>query len=212
MKIWAVSVGRSIGVFTCWKDLFASVSGYPDAVYKEFNTRLEADLFLQQSGCKRKACDDDAAPAHAHKKKKQDTDEGPYVLYFDGACKNNGTKQCVAGAGFVIKNKHGTVVLSGTKHMGAVTNNAAEYAALELGLEAAIKMGASPLRVRGDSELVVKQVNGEYKARHPVMAACLARVKQLIDQIDIVVVEHVPRAQNSEADAMANKAVTDKKI
>lgn len=237
MKIWAVATGRKVGVFTTWNDVISSIAGYRAPVFNEFTTHVEADAWIQKfklrdalksnvavggheeavdghAGLKRSASDSDSdyvvGEGHTDKKHKKESSVH-HVLYFDGACRNNGKPTSIAGAGFVIKDEGGVTVVSGTKYLGAGTNNIAEYAGLEAGLAAAVKAGFKNLIVRGDSELVIKQVNGEYKARNPNMLGCFMRVIHIIARFDTVKFEHIRRDLNSDADAMANRAIEEKK-
>ncbi len=128
-------------------------------------------------------------------------------LYCDGAARGNPGP---AGAGAVIVNPAGHIVAKVGKFLGDETNNVAEYVGLILGLKRAKAMGIKELEVLADSELVVKQVNGEYavKAEHlqPLHAEAVALLKAF-DQIEI---RHIPREENGQADAMSNRAIDER--
>ena len=134
-----------------------------------------------------------------------------YYLYFDGLCepKNPGG---VATYGFVIKDEEGNVVCKGKGLVGAgmfgddVTNNVAEYTALIKGLECFLEKGLKgPLVVRGDSQLVIRQLKGEYKVKSPRMKPLYEKVKELIKGLDVTF-EWVPREKNEEADSLSREA------
>ncbi len=126
-------------------------------------------------------------------------------LYCDGASRGNPGP---AGAGALLKEKAGGRVLARlSRGLGRATNNEAEYAALLLGLEEARRMGAARISVRADSELVVKQINGEYRVRHPVMRQRHQEAMRLLATFTAWEARHIPRELNSEADRLANLAV-----
>ncbi len=91
--------------------------------------------------------------------------------------------------------------------MGVTTNNVAEWSALIAGLEAALELGIRDLGVRLDSELVVKQLSGEYRVKHPALQPLYTRAKSLLRRFDRVDVAHVRRKENADADALVNRAL-----
>jgi ribonuclease HI len=127
-----------------------------------------------------------------------------YVLYCDGASRGN---PGAAAIGYVLLDSRGEEVLARGEAIGNQTNNVAEYRALVQGLQAAADLGIAALRVRMDSELVVRQVLGRYRVRHaglvPLHAAALAQRARFAH----FAIEHVPRASNARADALANAAL-----
>ena len=130
-----------------------------------------------------------------------------YVLHCDGASRGNPGR---ASIGFVLYDAQGNEVLGRGEVLGdAITNNVAEYTALLRGLEAALAHGVRRIRARLDSELVVRQVRGEYRVRHaglqPLHATVCARIREFAS----FTIEHVPRAENQRADALANAALDD---
>jgi ribonuclease HI len=94
-----------------------------------------------------------------------------------------------------------------TRYLGHATNNIAEYRALILGLEAVRRRGAAEVRARMDSELVVRQVSGQYKVRNPQLRLLHAQVMDLARSFRRFTIEHVPRAANALADRLANQAI-----
>ena len=93
------------------------------------------------------------------------------------------------------------------KYIGIATNNAAEYMALILGLREAAKLGAIKIRVRGDSELVIKQMRGEYRVKNPALKQLFDQAQILVDRFESVGFEHNFREHNSLADKLANLAM-----
>jgi ribonuclease HI len=128
------------------------------------------------------------------------------TIYTDGASRNNPGE---AGAGAFIM-RDGRPLERLARYLGTTTNNIAEYTAAIMGLEYAVQTGARRVKLLADSELLVKQVNGQYKVKNEGLKPLHARVKELIARIDSVEVQYIPRAQNKEADALANKAIDEK--
>jgi ribonuclease HI len=91
--------------------------------------------------------------------------------------------------------------------LGETTNNVAEYRGLLLGLERARALGATEVEVVNDSELVAKQVNGEYKVKHPAMKPLHAQALAALKGFPAWSVRSVPRAENADADALVNQAL-----
>ena len=94
-----------------------------------------------------------------------------------------------------------------TAFLGHTTNNVAEYRGLLLGLARAAALGATAVEVVNDSELVAKQVNGEYKVKHPDMKALHAEAHSALAAFDSWSIRSVPRAKNAGADALVNQAL-----
>ncbi|XP_024520067.1 uncharacterized protein LOC112342454 [Selaginella moellendorffii] len=125
-------------------------------------------------------------------------------LWFDGASRGNGTGSTVAGYGFVLQDPRGAPLVQASEFLGYdFTNNQAEYKALIAGLRKARAINIKNIYIRGDSELVVYQVRGIYKARNPTLRRYLSEVMDLLDCFDIYATDHVRREQNQLADALA---------
>ncbi|MFP8891759.1 ribonuclease HI [Natrialbaceae archaeon A-CW2] len=124
-------------------------------------------------------------------------------VYFDGGARGNPGP---AGIGWVIVTSDG-IVAEGSETIGRATNNQAEYEALIAALEAARDYGYDELHVRGDSELIVKQVRGEYNTNDPELREKRVTVHELLRHFDEWTLEHVPREVNSRADELANEAM-----
>jgi len=111
---------------------------------------------------------------------------------------------------FVLLDPQGEEILAhGEVLPGDTTNNVAEYTALLRGLQAAAEHGVRCIRVRLDSELVVRQIRGEYRVRHAGLKPLYAAVMHEIPRFGRFHIEHVPRAENKRADALANAALDD---
>lgn len=130
----------------------------------------------------------------------------PHILYCDGASRGNPGP---ASIGVVLLDPTGQVVREISGAIGEATNNVAEYRALESGLEAAIDAGIDHLEVRLDSELLVRQVTGEYRVRSAHLRPLHRSVSRLLSRVPEVAVVHVPREENAMADALANEALDD---
>jgi ribonuclease HI len=130
-----------------------------------------------------------------------------YVLHCDGASRGN---PGLAAVGYVLTDAEGRELFARGEVLGdRITNNVAEYTALLRGVDLAARCGVRRLRVRMDSELVVRQVRGEYKVRHPGLRPLFERVCALRAGLQRFRIEHVPRAENARADALANAALDD---
>ena len=126
------------------------------------------------------------------------------ILYADGAARGNPGP---AGAGAVLLDEDGTVVAELTLALGRATNNVAEYSALILGLEEAKRLGANAIDVRMDSKLVVEQLSGRWRTKHPGLIPLALRAGQLLASFPEREIRHVPREQNLVADALSNRAI-----
>jgi len=127
-----------------------------------------------------------------------------FVIETDGASRGN---PGLAGAGIVIKDDQGRTVDTIGKFLGVMTNNQAEYHALIAGLEAIASHKPEAVTVRMDSELIVKQMRGQYRVKHPDLLPLYSRVVELVSVLPAVTFEHVVRERNSRADRVANVAI-----
>ena len=126
------------------------------------------------------------------------------TLHCDGGSRGNPGP---AGVGVVITDASGEVIGEVSQAIGVATNNVAEYEAVIRGLARAQELGATEVDLVGDSELVAKQITGQYKVKHPDMKPLHAQVKQALLQFSDWTIKTVPRAQNSDADALVNQAL-----
>lgn len=127
-----------------------------------------------------------------------------FVLHADGAARGNPGP---AGAGAVLLDERGEVVVALRRALGRATNNRAEYEALLMGLAEARRRGARELVVRLDSELIVRQLRGEYRVKHKGLQPLAQRALRLLSEFESVRLEHVPRERNALADRLANEAI-----
>lgn len=133
-------------------------------------------------------------------------EEQPFeaTLFADGGSRGNPGP---AASGAVIIAADGTVLREIGLFLGIATNNVAEWNALIVGLQGALDLGFQRIAVRLDSELVVKQLCGEYRVKHPDLQPLFAKAKALARRFSRVEVRHVPRAQNKLADAVVNQVL-----
>jgi ribonuclease HI len=128
-------------------------------------------------------------------------------LYCDGASRGNPGP---AGAGAVIINPDGHIVAKVGKFLGEETNNVAEYMGLIIGLKRAKAMGIKELEVLADSELLVKQLNGDYAVKADHLKPLHAEARSLLGAFSAIQLRHIPRELNVEADAMSNRAIDER--
>lgn len=112
-----------------------------------------------------------------------------------------------AAIGVVLRNGGGEVLEEVGERIGEATNNVAEYRALLKGIERAAAHGATELELIGDSELVVRQVEGRYKVKNAGMKELHEQVKQALRDFDSWSIRHVRRADNADADRLVNEAL-----
>ena len=125
------------------------------------------------------------------------------ILRTDGGSRGNPGP---AGAGFVIE-RDGEIICRAGRFLGSCTNNVAEYEALIWGLENVSAMGFGEVTVYADSELLVKQINGQYRVKNEGLKPLYVRAKRVLGSFAKTRVAHVRREQNVEADKMANEAM-----
>ena len=126
------------------------------------------------------------------------------IIFTDGASQGN---PGLAAIGAIIKDEQGRVITSISQGIGRTTNNQAEYRAIIAALENAVSLGASQVDMRSDSELVVRQINGEYRVKNASLKPLYQKVKHLQNQFENFTITHILRQQNTEADSLANMAL-----
>ena len=126
------------------------------------------------------------------------------VLYTDGGSRGNPGP---AAYGVRVETADGVLVTEFGEAIAPTTNNVAEYRGLIAGLEWALAQGHANVRVRSDSELLVKQMRGEYRVKHPGLQPLHVEARRLAAKIGTVVFEHVRREKNTHADRLANEAM-----
>lgn len=127
-----------------------------------------------------------------------------YTLYFDGCSKGNPGK---AGAGYVIYKGDDEITCKSVYVGDKETNNKAEYTGLYEGLIYAVENNIVCLDVKGDSNLVIKQIKGEYKVKSENIQTIYKNTKELCSQFEQITFEHVYRKDNKRADELANRAL-----
>ena len=125
-------------------------------------------------------------------------------IFTDGGARGNPGP---AGCGFVMYDENGKVVAHGKKYLGEQTNNFAEYSGVILAMEKAKELGTNELDFYLDSELVVKQMNREYKVKNPELAKLFVKIFNLSQGFKKVSFRHIPREENKVADRLANEAM-----
>lgn len=130
-----------------------------------------------------------------------------YLIQADGGSRGNPGP---AGSGAIVLDAQGNTVLTISEFLGTTTNNVAEYTAIVRALEGLSQVAGADgtnVRVEMDSELVVKQMRGEYKIKHPNLKPLAEQVKEHVGKFRSVSFFHIPRAKNARADALANEAM-----
>ena len=125
------------------------------------------------------------------------------IIHTDGASRGNPGP---AAIGAVIRDGSGRVMASISRYIGETTNNQAEYRAIVAALEEAIRLGAREVEINSDSDLAVKQIRGQYRVKKPALKPLHQRVRVLLGALDGFSIAVIPREQNREADALANRA------
>ncbi|MBA3233052.1 MAG: reverse transcriptase-like protein [Propionibacteriales bacterium] len=127
------------------------------------------------------------------------------IIEADGGSRGNPGP---AGFGSLLRDADtGEVIAEAAEAIGRATNNVAEYRALLLGIERALELGASELDLVGDSELVVKQVQGKYKVKDAGLKPLHAAVRKRLEGVGEWSIRHVRRERNAEADRLVNEAL-----
>ncbi len=129
-------------------------------------------------------------------------------IHTDGGARGNPGP---AGIGVVISDEKRTTVREISEYIGSATNNQAEYRAFIRGLEEAKKLGASSVNIAMDSELIIKQLKGEYKVRDKGLQPLFVKAWNLLQTFKSHSAKHIPRVKNKRADALVNQAL-DKKV
>ena len=130
--------------------------------------------------------------------------KGMLKLYVDGASRGNPGE---AGAGFYLLDGDGNEVLKGMRFLGRMTNNAAEYQALILGLREALGIGGDSIEIYTDSELVANQIKGIYTVKNKQLRRFHQKVLALLDKFHRYEITAIRREDNRKADRLANEAI-----
>jgi len=129
------------------------------------------------------------------------------IIYTDGGARGNPGP---AGIGVVIYSQSKAVMKKYSRYIGEQTNNQAEYQALLLGLTAAKALQVPRLECYLDSELIVRQMRGEYKVKNKNIQPLYTEAINLVKNFQQVIFKHVPREKNQEADKLVNEAIDNK--
>lgn len=145
--------------------------------------------------------------AHVEATPRRRSSTGRVRVFSDGAARGNPGP---SGAGAVIQDASGEILARLGRYLGRTTNNVAEYEGLLLGLRHALELGAKEVQVVADSELLVKQLRGQYKVKAPHLKALYDQARGLLARFERHEVRHVLRAENGAADQMANRAIDER--
>lgn len=129
------------------------------------------------------------------------------ILYCDGGSRGNPGPSAIGAVVFDAASDPPELIASVSECIGVTTNNVAEYRALISGLEAVAHLRARIVHVRADSMLMIKQLRGEWKVKHANMKPLYTEARKLLAEYDVVDLQHVPREENTEADALVNAAL-----
>ena len=130
----------------------------------------------------------------------------PIVAYIDGGARGNPGP---AGYGVRVEDDAGALIVEFNGFLGTTTNNVAEYNGLLAALKYAQQHGHRIVRIKSDSELLVKQMRGEYRVKNAGLLPLYQQARSIADSLDRIVFEHVRREQNQDADRLANLAMDD---
>ncbi len=125
-------------------------------------------------------------------------------MFADGGARGNPGP---AGSGAVIYDENDNIIAEVFEYIGEATNNQAEYYGVIIGLKKAKEIGVRELDVFLDSELIVKQVNGEYRVKNEILAKKYLEVYNLKQSFVSISFSHIPREKNQKADSLVNKAI-----
>lgn len=137
----------------------------------------------------------------------RDPKESEWIIYADGASRGNPGE---AGVGAVIADSQGRTVKELKCYLGVVSNNQAEYQAAILSLEKALELGAKHVAIHLDSELVVRQLKGEYRVREPHLKDLHRKALEALNRFSRYSILHLSREENRRADQLANDAIDQK--
>lgn len=126
------------------------------------------------------------------------------IVNVDGGARGNPGP---AAVGVVVRDGEGEILAERAERIGRTTNNVAEYRALLLGIATARELGGTELELVGDSELIVRQVEGRYKVKDATLRELHAAAKRELSELERWSIRHVRRAQNADADRLVNASL-----
>lgn len=132
--------------------------------------------------------------------------EEDLIIYSDGGSRGNPGP---AALGFLIQNQSGGTLFKEGRFIGITTNNTAEYQAVTAALTKALQFKSREVVCYLDSELVVKQLNGQYRVKNPRIIVYYNNLKKIISLFSKVQFKHIPREKNHEADRLVNQTLDD---
>jgi ribonuclease HI len=217
MKFYAVARGKKPGIYTNWEECKASVFGKKRPVFKSFPTQAEAQAFIDQYNTEVEAkrpvsrfsvIQTSTSAFFGGTGTQASTPEA--LLQFDGGSRGN---PGIGGAGAVLSllKDEPEELAKVAVFLPRATNNQAEYTGLIAGLRKATELGLRKLQIEGDSMLVVEQLKGNWAVNHEGLKPLFAEVKKLLANFDFVAIRHVYRNKNTVADALANKAMDERR-
>ena len=216
-KYYAVAVGRKSGIYSTWEECQKQVKGYGKAKFKSFTSRADAESFCAQCNGEPRKNERGQQPQKQPCLRKRM--QFKMSIHYDGASRGNpGEAGC--GALITVESTDGPFrrIVQVRRYLGLTTNNVAEYKGVISALEEAkqqidgIDGDCIQLIVKGDSEFVTKQVNGDYACQTLHLVPLLQEVKDITSSLNTrVVFEHVYRSENKEADSKFGHVLVCKK-
>jgi dinuclear metal center YbgI/SA1388 family protein len=204
LKPWGVEVAYSKNGRSPWRQAHAVVRSKNGQTLDEDDRVVR--LFDLQEAYEGSEGAEVTTPVPA-KEATQEADPETYVLRVDGGSRGNPGPSAI---GVVLEDAQGNVVEELGARIGHATNNVAEYQALLTGVETALDRGVRRLRILSDSLLLVRQLRQEYKVKNEGLKGLYFQARALISQFERVEIAHVPREQNTAADALVNMALDGK--
>jgi len=181
------------------------MSNTPDPqLLKEFIAELKDSLDVNAAAKKLGISEDEGKELLGAALGRLKSNAKELVIHVDGASRGNPGQ---AGCGIFIQDKEGRVVKRVRRKLGIATNNVAEYSALVTALEQARSLGATTVSIFADSELMVKQIKGQYKVKNEGLRPLYVKAIAIIDEFENFRITHVLRARNKDADKLANEAI-----
>jgi ribonuclease HI len=132
---------------------------------------------------------------------------GRLIVACDGGARGNPGPAAIGAVVFDPATDPPGILASVSETIGVATNNVAEYRAVIAGLEAALAFAPEAVEVRADSMLVIRQLEGAYRVKHPGLQPLWREARDLLSRFPSVILRHVPREANVEADALVNAAL-----
>jgi ribonuclease HI len=182
------------------------ISARLSRVLRKIANDYHLEQVAQDEGCSR--TDLKEALVALAEKIEEETGVNVVTLAVDGAARGNPGP---AGAGAAILDGQGRSLAEKTLYLGTATNNEAEYQALVMGLQLALERGYPRIRIQTDSELMAKQIAGEYKVKEPRLKKMFAQAHALLEKFQKWEIKPVPRTENRLADRLSNIAI-DKQV